>query len=278
MKPVRFRSGRAFMNAAFSSSVTAPYPLLPESLALRSEACTLRLRRFGTQVEDLEVNFATARPNVVTDVLACCTLPQADRDLLWDLPVGKRIECLLCLLSLEGIEEIDADLRCSRCGLNFEISLTLNELLEVGRGANCREVRVKVGTEVRRFRRPTGRDQLNWLAQKYEDEADCATAMIASLALDDTDVPEVELESVFDEFDPLLRAPLTAACPDCGDAGEHEIDVAGIALSRLQQSQKVLLATVDLLASRYHWSESEIFAVPEWRRAHYLQMLQPEMR
>lgn len=266
------------MNVPFPNPVTAPYPLLPDSLALRSEAHRLRLRRFGTQVEDLEVNFATDRPNLVTDVLACCTLPHADRDLLWDLPVGKRIECLLALLSLEGIEEMDADLRCSRCGQISEVNLTLHELLGAGSAASCREVQVSVGTGVRRFRLPTGRDQLTWLAQTYDDEASCAAAMIASLALDDTDVAAVELESVFDEFDPLLRAPLRVACPDCGGEGVHEIDLAGMALARLQRAQNSLLAAVHLLASRYHWSETEIFAVPEWRRSRYLQMLQPETR
>jgi hypothetical protein len=279
MKQVRFRPGRAApMNVLFSKSRTASYPPLPQVLAPRSEAQHLRLRCFGTQAEDLEVNFASDRPNLITDVLACCTLPQADHDLLWDLPVGKRIECLLSLISLEGVEEMDVDLQCSRCGLRYEVSLTLQELLESGRRANCEEVEVRVATAVRRFRRPTGRDQLTWLTQIYDDEASCAAAMIASLALDGADVPAVEVEAVLDEFDPLLRAPLTAICPDCGYEGEHEVDLAGMALSRLQCAQNSLLAAVDILASRYHWSEPEIFALPEWRRTRYLQLLQQETR
>ena len=264
------------MNVPFPNPATAPYPPLPESLAERSHAARLRLRRFGVQVEDLEVNFAANRPDLITDVLACCTLPHADRDLLWNLPVGKRIECLLSLLSLEGTRDMDADLRCSHCGLNVEVSLTLGELLESGRVANCEEVQIKVATGVRRFRRPTGRDQLTWLAQAYADEASYAAAMIESLALEDTDVPAVELESALDEFDPLLRAALKVVCPDCGCEGEHELDLAGMALAQLQRAQDSLLAAVHLLASRYHWSETEIFAVPEWRRARYLKMLQPE--
>jgi hypothetical protein len=266
------------MNVPSSNSLTVPYPPLPQALAPRREAHRLRLRRFGTQAEDLDVNFASDQPNLITDLLACCTLPQVDRDLLWDLPVGKRIECLLLLITLEGLEEMDTDLRCSRCGLGYEVSLTLDELLESGRGANCGEVEVRVGTVVRRFRRPTGRDQLTWLEQAYEDETSCTAAMIASLALDATDVPAVELESVLDEFDPLLSAPLRVACPDCGCEGEHEVDLAGMALSRLRRSQDSLLVAVDLLASRYNWSEPEIFALPEWRRARYLQMLQQETR
>src|SRR5712691_5057820 len=124
------------MNVPFSNAQTAPYPPLPPALALRGEARHLRLRRFGTQAQDLEVNFFSDRPNLITDLLACCTLPQADRDLLWDLPVGKRIECLLWLARLEGIEEMDVDLGCSRCGLRFEASLTLDELLDSSKVAS----------------------------------------------------------------------------------------------------------------------------------------------
>src|SRR6266576_1829359 len=166
------------MNVPSSNSLTVPYPPLPQALEPRREAPRLRLRRFGTQAEDLDVNFASDRPNLITDLLACCTLPQVDRDLLWDLPVGKRIECLLLLISLEGVEEMDVDLYCSRCGLRYEVSLTLQELLESGRCANREEVEVRVATAVRRFRRPTGRDQLTWLTQIYSDEESCAAAMI----------------------------------------------------------------------------------------------------
>ena len=148
------------MTVLFPNPATAPYPPLPESLAGRSHADRLRLRRFGTQVEDLEVNFAANRPDLITDVLACCTLPHADRDLLWNLPVGKRIECLLSLIALAGTTDMDADLRCSHCGLSVEVSLTLDELLESGRVVNCEEVQIRLTTKIRRFRHPTGHDQL----------------------------------------------------------------------------------------------------------------------
>src|ERR1700738_2354903 len=138
---------------------TVPYPTLPRPFHSRSPEQRLCLRRFGTCLEDLAVNFTADRPSLLTDLLACCTLPQADRDLLWELPVGKRMECLLLLLSLEGIEQLDIDLQCSQCGLNFESNLTIDELLRSSQLADRDEVQVKGKETVQRFRRPTGRDQ-----------------------------------------------------------------------------------------------------------------------
>jgi hypothetical protein len=263
------------MTPPVSSHQTAAYPPPPDPLARGRE---LRLRRFGAHVDDLQVDLTADRPTVITDLLACCTLPDADRDLLWDLPIGKRTECLLVLAALDGAQQFDADLRCPRCRQLFEVTFTIDELLEAGRGADWTVVEVRTEGAVRRFRRPTGRDQLAWLARNYPDEAAVMAAMIASLALDDVDVPASALEDALDEADPMVRAPVAAACPDCGCQIAHEIDLAGMALARLRRSHDSLFAAVDLLASRYHWSEAEILSLPEWRRARYVDMLQREAR
>jgi hypothetical protein len=194
------------------------------------------------------------------------------------LPVGKRTECLLVLAALDGADQFDAELGCPRCRQPFDVTFTIDELLEAGRAADRTVVEVRTGGEVRRFRRPTGRDQLAWLARTYSDEAGAVAAMIASLALDDADVPSSALEVALDGADPLLRGPVAAACPDCGCQLEHEIDPAAMALARLRRSQDSLFAAVDLLASRYHWSEAEILSMPEWRRTRYMDMLQRETR
>ena len=131
---------------------------------------------------------------------------------------------------------------------------------------------------MRRFRRPTGRDQLGWLARTYPDEAAAVAAMIESLATDGSEVPASALEAALDEADPLVRAPVVTACPDCGYEVENEIDLAGTALAQLRRSQDSLFAAVDLLASRYHWSEAEILSLPEWRRARYVNLLLREGR
>ena len=233
-----------------------------------------KLRRFGARPDDLQVDLTAARPHAITDVLACCTMPAADRDALWDLSVGKRIEYLLVLAALDGVEEFDAELRCYACRQPFEVTLTIEELLATGRAAD-RDV-VEAGSE--RFHRPTGRDQLGWLEHGYADETEMLHDMVAALALDGAGAPLPAVEAALDEADPLVRAPVTAACPECGHEAEYETDPASMALARFARVQDSLFAAVDLLASHYHWSEAEILALPEWRRARYVGMLQREAR
>jgi hypothetical protein len=261
-----------------SSHQTAPYPPLPESLARGRDACQLRLRRFGTRVEDLQVDLSADPPIAITNVLARCTLPNPDHDLLWDLPVGMRIECLLVLAALDDAEEFVTDRRCQGCQQPFEVTLTIKELLQAGRAADRTVVEAGEEGAMRWFRRPTGRDQLGWLARTFPDEAAAVAAVIESLTSDSTDVPAAALEAALDEADPLVRAPVVTACPDCGYQMEDEIDLAGMALARLRRSQDSLFAAVDLLASRYHWSEAEILSLPEWRRSRYVALLQREGR
>jgi hypothetical protein len=45
------------------------------------------------------------------------------------------------------------------------------------------------------------------------------------------------------------------------------------ALGMLRRAQQALVGAVHRLASQYHWSERDIFAVPAWRRQHYLRLI-----
>jgi hypothetical protein len=227
----------------------------------------LEFRRFGSHAGDLQIDLTAVRPHVMTDALAACALTEVDREALWDLSVGKRIEYLL---TLTGADEFDAELRCAACGSVFEIGLTVAELLDAAAAAGTGAIQVGDA----RFRRPAGRDQLAWLEHARTDDATLTDHIIATLALDDGDCPLAQLEAAFEEADPLLRAPVTAACPECGHAEEHDTDPTGMALNHLTRAQDALLAAVDALASHYHWSEAEILALPDWRRARYLQMIQ----
>src|ERR1043165_2127288 len=88
---------------------TWPFPHLPEVIRARYAADDLSLRPFGVYEGDLNVDFAQhSRPFLVTRLLECCTLCAADtpvdQALFWDLPVGKRIECLLTLIGAQVSE------------------------------------------------------------------------------------------------------------------------------------------------------------------------------
>jgi hypothetical protein len=76
--------------------------------------------------------------------------------------------------------------------------------------------------------------------------------------------------------DSLVNFSLELVCPHCESHSEFEMDLQALAIERLEHCQRRLLATVHRLAKHYHWSEQQIFAVPAWRRTHYLKMLEAE--
>lgn len=225
----------------------------------------LQFRRFGTVLQDLEADFTAARPFVITDLLVRCATPPVTEDKVWNLPVGRRTAELLALSGRHGVWEFDALAACSQCGQQSEVTLELEELLALD----------PAPATPNGFRLPTGRDQREWLGYAAEHGEISVERMLSSLRTG-TGVAAENFESLLDEADPLVRGSVTAVCPGCGHSTEVEVDLAGKALARLEGEQTRLLESVHVLASHYHWSESEIFALPAWRRERYLEMLHAE--
>jgi hypothetical protein len=240
--------------------------------------CIMPSRPFGTRMDDLEADFAAARPCVITDVLARCS-PGASDDEIWDLPAGERIAGLLKLAALGGMDAIDVGFTCPKCSLAVEVTLELEELLNAARSSP--KGPVEIGADGNgesnggRYRLPTGRDQLQWLPYAGESDAMLLKRMLDSLRVEGWAPPEA-VEAALQQIDPLVRPVVAAICPECGHSTEQEEDVAERALLVLQAQQERLFTGVHLLASRYHWSEAEIFALPAWRREHYLNLLRGE--
>jgi hypothetical protein len=235
-------------------------------------------RPFGARMDDLETDFAAPRPYVITDVLARCT-PGVSADEIWDLPAGQRIAGLLELAALGGMDAFDVDFACPQCGLAVEVTLEIEELLKAARSSP--KGLVEVGGEGNhegnggRYRLPTGRDQQQWLPYASESESLLVQRMLDSLRVEGWAPPEV-VEAALDQADPLVRPMVAATCPQCGHSAEREVDVAERALLGLQAQEERLFTGVHLLASRYHWSEAEIFALPARRRERYLDLLRRE--
>jgi len=231
---------------------------------------SLSLRPFGTRWEDLDTDFSAPRPFVVTDVLNRCTTSDLDVEDLWNLTAGTRISALLALSSLGGKREFDTDFICRQCGLAVEVTLGIEELLRLSPSESCVVISSEGGTA--RYRLPTGQDQREWLQYAGENEEQMRSRILASLCVEGKAKPE-SVDAALDAADPLIRGGVTAVCPDCGCPHEMNVDLAGAALARLEGQQRSLLEGVHLLATHYHWSEAEIFALPAWRREHYLGLL-----
>ncbi|SRR6266487_2450427 len=261
----------------------AQFPRLPPRLAAEHGDWTgaLRLRAFPQTREDLDIDLDDAgTPRIVTAILARCALradgEPVDPRFLWGLEVGARIECILRVAALSGPGSFALRVRCPNggCGQALEFDLTLDELLSL-RHEGDGPIVAKVGGAVRTLRAPTGEDQLALAADEFDDLEDAVRGLAVSLLeepehlpLSDADVEAIELSLT--EYDPLVELSVRTACPHCGAEGEYEVDLTDLALGALREARDTLISDVHTLASRYHWTESEILSIPPRRRARYL--------
>lgn len=273
---------------------TPPSPFAPGA----AHAPT-RLRPFGTDERDLAVDFdATPRPVLVTQILELCAERRDDGDagggeespggdFFWELTVGERTGALLALAD-EGAGVYVA-LRCPAegCGQELELEISLEELGGLQRRhADAERAPVRFGDATLHLRRPRGRDQLAWLRRDFADAREAGREMLTTLAAEGERAGELfdasggelarAVGEAMEEFDPLVNFSLRVRCHFCGAEAAHALDLEEYALSRLRRAQRLLLASVHRLASRYHWDERQIFAVPHWRRAHYLSLITGE--
>jgi hypothetical protein len=239
-------------------------------------------RRFGIVEDDLRVDFASInRAALATRLLDICAI---DRDrvlpenFFCELSVGKRIECLLVLALGGAGDTLRFPFKCSGCGEDIELELTLAEIAAFQNEADQVEV-VSVDLSGRRleFHKLSGRDHESIGEAVFRDELEAATEIIGRLAVNAVErlaLRDIEMiESAMEEADPLVNFNCRIECGECGQANDHEIDLFETALDMLRRAQRRLVLSVHRIASRYHWSEQEIFAVPEWRRQQYLELI-----
>lgn len=251
------------------------------------------LRPFGRSPEDLDLDFRdTPRPQLVTGILRRCIVepPEtaADPEAVWDLTVGERIAGLLRIMARTGERELPLEPQCRapECGRRMETALAVDELLDAHREAGEREVlSVRLDGRELRLRRPTGRDQLGWQsdlpgADPEARSAEVLRTLLVDSPAEDTTVTVDEVRAVaeaMETFDPLVNVILTVRCPYCDRPSRYEIDVQEEVLARLRRIQRRLIEEVHRLALDYHWTEAEVMALPAWRRARYLRLVERDV-
>lgn len=266
---------------------------LPEALEATYEVGALIFRPFGVDEGDLNVDLNQGcRPALVTDILECCAKAgngsKPDRNLLWELPVSSRVECLLRIISLGGAFDAPLALRClnEECGETIEVEVSLDDFLELQED-QADSLTIECGGQTFTLRRPNGLDQLHWARTQFESERSAIEAMVQQLLVSD-DSPAQDKNLLLDDYslstvdkllqesDSLINFTIEVVCPYCENKSEPELDLQALAIEHLKRLQRRLLAMVHSLARHYHWSEQQIFAVPHWRRVHYLKLLEDE--
>lgn len=255
----------------------------------------LSIRPFGYFEEDLEIDFQqTRRLDLEIQILACCMGNREgiklDSRFFWNLEIGKRTEYLLTLATLPNRSQIEFNLNCynSECQRQMEITIPLLELSLLQQQAENQPTEIAIETKKFSLRKLTGIDQKFWLEQQFADEDSATLAMVQTL-LPVEQISSFQqifsqekhwmqtLNQVMEEIDPLVNFSLQVNCPYCGTENLHDFDLGDWALRQLYRAQQQLLITVHRLASYYHWRESDIFAIPPWRRSRYLDLIQREV-
>lgn len=80
------------------------------------------------------------------------------------------------------------------------------------------------------------------------------------------------VEAAMEAMAPSLSSDLEGLCPECGTTVTVQFDARWFCLRELRDRAVFIYQDVDLLARRYHWSETEILSIPQLRRSAYAEL------
>lgn len=206
-------------------------------------------------------------------LLYALAAPQVDPTSLADRSLGERNAAILGLrIALFG-HRLAAWIDCSHCGERMEFEFDPAQLPEPPNGA---PMPVRVGAY--RFLPPTSR-HLAIAAGSNDSETATLALMRACL---DGDAPSDDILSglidaageALDAADPWADIALDLPCPACGAAMSASFDITAYVWDELDTRARALLDDIHTLASAYGWTEPEILALSDTRRAAYLDRVQ----
>jgi len=104
---------------------------------------------------------------------------------------------------------------------------------------------------------------------------DCAESA-ASLPDDRQALTELlqAVEKIIEDADPWANIALDVCCPACGQEDVADFDIASYLWNKIEQRAHHLLDDIHQLAQSYGWSETDILALSETRRAAYISKVQ----
>jgi hypothetical protein len=191
-----------------------------------------------------------------------------------DLPLGVVSESLIRLRAESFGDRIEAYVDCERCRERLELTLEAGHLLASG-GAGDARGELDVGGY--RFRAPSSRD-LAAVAAGRDPEA-AARELVDRCCVgrppagEAPSVALAEVEDGLDALDPLAAIAFEVACAACGHAWVATFDAGSLLWEEIDARARALLAEVHQLAAAYGWSEGQILALSDRRRAVYLDLV-----
>ncbi|MFG2328067.1 hypothetical protein ACGFMM_00430 [Streptomyces sp. NPDC048604] len=215
------------------------------------------------------------------------SLPPADR------PVGRVTALLLRLHQALAGARMAATVSCPGCRGTVEFAASAEALLGLeDKIVDCPAPLLHGGYEVV-WRCPSYRDLQAVAEQPGADDPDLGAALLlercvlslrheesAKASARGADLPGAVREALTDAMaaaDPLADLLVDLRCPDCELEFTADLDVAAFAWAEVECRGRQLLLDVDALARSYGWSEREVLALSEPRRASYVRILTGEL-
>jgi hypothetical protein len=206
-------------------------------------------------------------------LLFALAAPDTPAARLADLPLGRRNAALVALYEASFGSRLAAWLDCPACAERMEFATDTAALPRPADDA----ARPFVEVQGMRFHRPTSR-HLARLVEAAGAEAaarrlllECADAP-GALPRDDEALDALldAVETALEAIDPCADMTVAVRCPACGHEGAAALDIAAILWEEIESRARRLLDDVHALARSYGWSEPQILALSEERRAAYL--------
>lgn len=216
--------------------------------------------------------------------LAVATEPEADERIVAGLPLGRRDERLLRLRAALAGDAIDAIATCPSCGERVEFSTSVEALMALAPSRPAAESETLDIGDIRVTWRPLDSDDMAAAAAAVSaGEAQrvllgrsvhSATGPVGKIEPDRLPgAVRAALSRAMTVADPLAEVVIALTCPACGNALDADVDVADFVWAELNGRANRILREVAILAGAFGWTEQQVLALSEQRRAAYLAMV-----
>lgn len=220
------------------------------------------------------------RPERVTAVLVavyeCIADKAVDAGLVRSLAIATREWLLQRVADRFAPEQRWFQSRCRHCGDVFDIAFDIADAGKKPAAASFPVAAVATSLGTHRFEAPNGFHEEAVANQPAAADPRRLLAGLCCLTMDgaaagerfsDDDIDRIDV--ALETISPEIAAEVQTVCPACGARTEANIEPLDYAFPDLAD----LLLEAHLLAGAYHWSETQILALPAWRRSSYADLV-----
>ncbi len=210
-------------------------------------------------------------------LILAAAFPEIPRERLADWPLGRRNQALARARCDSFGARIQGWVACDNCSEKLELELDGQLLADAGTEIES-GMDEPVSACGRTFRLPTSRILAGALRESDTTEGaariaeDCLVEKTANIHWSEAELAEIGEKLAL--ADPFSETRISLHCPNCGKDWHATLDLTSFFWMEIEGRVRQILFSIHTLASAYGWSEAEILALSDERRALYLEMAQ----